>query len=305
MSYRTCLRNAHSHLFAGLTVVFLAAANTTQLVCAAEDLVPYYEDTHARYFVHKADIRLVERGKSLVYVITTGTFRKPDEYGAVYFLDGRMLDCNHPYLDFVVRRTFASDGVPVRHTESKELGVAIDDAKRALRTPPRGELVLEEWRRLCGVIGRWLHENSYEENRETLVDQQPSGSSRTIPLGLTGGVFTVPATINSTLTLTFIVDTGATDLTLPSFIGKALFASSSLTETDVVGSSTYTLADGSTQRGTVVTLRALRIGPIELRNVRAVVMPSDSTAMLLGQSVLQRLGSWRIDAAAKRLVIEP
>ncbi len=306
MSQRTSFRDTYQYLLAGLTVVLLTATNASVPVSAAEDLVPYYEDDRARNFVHKSDIRLVTRGKSLVYVITTGMLKKPSADGALYFQRGRLFECNHPYLSFdILNRTFASDGVPLVRKEPKGLGIAIDDAIRALNAPPVGSMDLDEWKRLCAVIGRWLHENAYDKELETLIDQQPSARDYSIPLELTGGVYTVRATINSSLALTFVVDSGATDLTLPSFIGKALSASSSLTEADIVGTAAYTLADGSTQRGTVVKLRSLRIGPIELRDVRAVVMPSDSTAMLLGQSVLQRLGSWRLDAASRRLVIEP
>ena len=55
--------------------------------------------------------------------------------------------------------------------------------------------------------------------------------------------------------------------------------------------------------GTIVNLRDVDFGGLKLNNVRASVVRNQKAPLLLGRSVLGRLGSIEIDNPGKKLII--
>lgn len=72
---------------------------------------------------------------------------------------------------------------------------------------------------------------------------------------------------------------------------------------DIVGTENYITADGSISEGTVVNLRNVEFGGLELDNVKASIVRNQKALLLLGQSVLKRLGKIEIDYSKKVLKI--
>ena len=73
------------------------------------------------------------------------------------------------------------------------------------------------------------------------------GRDRTVvPLISQGGTFTVPVTINGQLTLDFVVDSGAADVSMPADVVMTLVRTGTISDQDFLGKQTYQLADGST-----------------------------------------------------------
>ena len=70
-----------------------------------------------------------------------------------------------------------------------------------------------------------------------------------------------------------------------------------LSGSDVVGSQRYMDANGDVSVGTVINLKNVNFGGLELNNVRASVVRNQKAPLLLGQSVLGRLGKIEIDNA--------
>jgi clan AA aspartic protease (TIGR02281 family) len=135
---------------------------------------------------------------------------------------------------------------------------------------------------------------------------QPSSNSSqvTVPLKVSGsGTFSVPVEINGKMTLDFTLDSGASDVTLPSDVFTTLKRTGTLKETDIVGQRTFVLADGSKTQSDTFTIRSLKVGDIIIENVAASVAPSQGP-LLLGQSFLQRFKSWSIDNATGGLLLE-
>ena len=73
--------------------------------------------------------------------------------------------------------------------------------------------------------------------------------------------------------------------------------------TDIIGSARYMDANGDIIEGTGVNLLTVNIGGLELENVRAAVIRNQKAPLLLGQSVLGRLGKIEIDNYGQKLVI--
>ena len=72
---------------------------------------------------------------------------------------------------------------------------------------------------------------------------------------------------------------------------------------DIIGTARYIDANGDVTEGTVINLRKVNFGGLELDNVRASVVRNQKAPLLLGQSVLGRLGKIEIDNANQILKI--
>ena len=113
----------------------------------------------------------------------------------------------------------------------------------------------------------------------------------------------VPVTINNTLQLEFVLDSGAADVSIPADVVMTLVRSKTLTESDFMGQQVYRLADGSTVPSQTFRIRSLKVGDLEIQNVTGSVADVKGS-LLLGQSFLRRLGKWSIDNQRQVLVIE-
>lgn len=115
-----------------------------------------------------------------------------------------------------------------------------------------------------------------------------------IPFTKEDGVCKVKCKING-LPLHFVFDTGASDVTLSMVEATFMMKNGYLTEKDVVGSQRYMDANGDVNVGTVINLKDVDFGGHNLTNVRASVVRNQKAPLLLGQSVLGRLGKVEID----------
>ena len=68
-----------------------------------------------------------------------------------------------------------------------------------------------------------------------------------------------------------------------------------LDKKDVIGSEYFLDANGNISEGTMVNIRNVDFGGLKLENVRASVVRNQKAPLLLGQSVLNRLGKIEID----------
>jgi predicted aspartyl protease len=118
-----------------------------------------------------------------------------------------------------------------------------------------------------------------------------------------GGVFAVPVRINNSIDLDFLVDSAATDVSVPVDVVLTLLRSGTLTAADFTGSKTYLLADGSKLPSATFLMKSLRIGDRIVRDVECAASPMQGE-LLIGQSLLRRFKSWSIDNATHELVLD-
>lgn len=123
-----------------------------------------------------------------------------------------------------------------------------------------------------------------------------------VPFTPLGGVTEVACKIND-LPLKFIFDTGAADVTMSMVEANFMVKNGYIKPSDFVGSQYFLTADGSVSEGTIINLREIELGGLKLNNVKASVVRNQKAPLLLGQSVLGRLGKIEIDNAAKKLII--
>jgi predicted aspartyl protease len=124
-----------------------------------------------------------------------------------------------------------------------------------------------------------------------------------IPMVQDGGTFRVPVTINGQLTLKFVVDSGASDVSIPADVVMTLVRTETIADGDFLGKQTYTLADGSTVPSQRFVIRSLKVGDRLLENVTGSIAPV-AGSLLLGQSFLSRFKSWSIDNQRQALILQ-
>lgn len=147
---------------------------------------------------------------------------------------------------------------------------------------------------------------SQEENPSTVDENDNSNFTETVEIPFTpaGGVTEVRCSIND-LPLKFIFDTGASIVSLSMVEANFMMKNGYLKRSDVVGSGNFFDANGDISEGTVINLREIDFGGLRLGNVRASVVRNQKAPLLLGQSVLGRLGKIEIDNQNKKLIIKP
>lgn len=117
------------------------------------------------------------------------------------------------------------------------------------------------------------------------------------------GVFELPIEINNTK-MSFIFDTGASDVIISSVEAIYLIKQGTLTDDDIIGTEYFLIADGSISEGTVINLKSVKIGHRTLENVKATVMESPKAPLLLGQSALAKFGKVSIDYQRKEITFD-
>ena len=142
------------------------------------------------------------------------------------------------------------------------------------------------------------YKSEYESNIKQSFGSTSTGETVTseVPFVKEDGVCKVKCKIND-LPLHFVFDTGASDVTLSMVEATFMMKNGYLSGSDVVGSQRYIDANGDVSVGTVINLKNVNFGGLELNNVRASVVRNQKAPLLLGQSVLGRLGKIEIDNA--------
>jgi clan AA aspartic protease (TIGR02281 family) len=121
-----------------------------------------------------------------------------------------------------------------------------------------------------------------------------------IQLEKRGSSYYVPVRINDTITLPFLLDTGAGDLAIPADVARTLIRAGALKSGDLIGKRSYQIANGSEEVSPLVRIGEVRVGERVVRNVTAGITPANGEP-LLGQSFLSKFGTLTVDY--KRLVL--
>lgn len=164
-----------------------------------------------------------------------------------------------------------------------------DDDLDNIREMEEFKALIDEYKAKAMKVG-YLDVKRDEEAEDADYDVRVSE----IPFTHEAGVTKVRCRIND-LPLHFIFDTGASDVTISTVEATFMLKNGYLSEKDITGKQYYQTADGNISEGTTLVLRKVVFGDMELEDVKASVVKSQKAPLLLGQSVLQRLGKIEID----------
>ena len=155
---------------------------------------------------------------------------------------------------------------------------------------------------LAQKMARRCTESNYKQCGETKGNQDSSTPVTSIPMRIEGGTYVIPVLINDAITLDFVVDSGAADVSIPADVVSTLMRTKTLKETDFLGEKTYVLADGSKVPSPTFVIRSLKVGNKVLENVNGSVV-SVNGSLLLGQTFLSRFKSWSVDNTKHALLL--
>jgi clan AA aspartic protease (TIGR02281 family) len=116
-----------------------------------------------------------------------------------------------------------------------------------------------------------------------------------------GGVYRIPCKVNGAK-MKLIFDTGADKVCLSLSMADYLYDNDYITNEDIIGSGSSTVADGSIVNHIKINIKDIEIQGIHLKNVEAVVMDGQDAPLLLGQSAIKKLGKYSI--SGNKLIIE-
>jgi aspartyl protease family protein len=108
------------------------------------------------------------------------------------------------------------------------------------------------------------------------------------------GVYKVPVTVNG-LPMKFILDTGASLISISATEAEFMYKQGAITEADRVGQAKFLDANGDVSPGAIIRLKSVQIGDRILENVTANVVSSAKAPLLLGQSALSKFGKISVD----------
>lgn len=134
-----------------------------------------------------------------------------------------------------------------------------------------------------------------------LVPPAFAQSSVVVPLFFRNGVHIVPCTLNG-IPLEFILDTGASSICISDELANDMLEEGYLSKDDILGWSRAQVADGRYVDCRVVIFRNVEIGGLHLYNVEGVAIKGQDSGLLLGQTVLRRLGPYSI--VGNQLIIQ-
>ena len=108
------------------------------------------------------------------------------------------------------------------------------------------------------------------------------------------GTYYLKASVNG-LTMNFVLDTGASTVSLSQVESQFMLKNGYLSKADFLGESRYSDANGNVNTGQIINLSKVKIGDLEINNVKAGVVQNQKAPLLLGQSVLNNFGRVEID----------
>lgn len=114
----------------------------------------------------------------------------------------------------------------------------------------------------------------------------------------------VPVILNDVLRINFIFDSGASEVSISPDVALTLMRAGTISESDWLESQTYTFADGSKAKSKRFLIKKLNIGNQALTNIEASISNSIEAPMLIGQNVMNKLGSITFDYDNLFLIIK-
>ncbi len=118
-----------------------------------------------------------------------------------------------------------------------------------------------------------------------------------------GGILVVPIEINGAMRLDFAIDSGASDVIVPTDVFSTLRRAAPSKSRNLLANEHTFWPTARNYNQLRFTIRSLKVGDIVVQNVRGSVAPVQGN-LLLGQSFLERFKSWSIDNAKHELLLE-
>lgn len=108
------------------------------------------------------------------------------------------------------------------------------------------------------------------------------------------GVYSIPCKING-LPLKLIFDTGASNVSISITEAMFMIKNGFLTKEDIGEDVYYKIANGDIAKGLKVNIKEIEFAGLKLYNVNATIINTANAPLLLGQSVIEKLGKIQLE----------
>jgi clan AA aspartic protease (TIGR02281 family) len=127
-------------------------------------------------------------------------------------------------------------------------------------------------------------------------------SQTTIKLEKEGALYTLPCSVNG-LSMKFIFDTGASDVSISLTEVMFMLKHGYLAEEDIGGEQYFKDAKGEISVGTKIKIRTIEFSGVKLKDIEASVVHELGAPLLLGQSAISKLGKYQFDPQTSILTL--
>jgi clan AA aspartic protease (TIGR02281 family) len=153
------------------------------------------------------------------------------------------------------------------------------------------------------LISKYDNRNSFADVAGGLIDDNDYVEKTTvIKMKKAGGIFEIPCEING-LKLKGYFDSGASDISISLTEANFMLKNDYLKQSDILGKTSYLIANGDIAEGTVINLKEVKLGDFSLKNVKASVVHNQNAPILLGQTALKRFAKIEINNETSELKI--
>jgi len=133
-------------------------------------------------------------------------------------------------------------------------------------TVPGGEIGIRQCREFYAKLAEAPAPTS-----RTFASARTPPLAREVPLYTDQGVYVVSATINGSTSLPFVLDSGASGISLPASVAMELVHDGTLSGADYMGEGISTIADGSQYKHPIYRLRSVAVRGIIINDVLCLV----------------------------------
>jgi len=175
-------------------------------------------------------------------------------------------------------------------------GTEVTQVRPGIYKTPAGTLHLDQMQ-LTNDLGRARTALAYDRNAQAALQAKVIAVDTLVH----HGIRKIPVQLNGNITRYFVVDSGASIVSVPSEMVAELVQNGALTESDYMpGAAIITIADGSKAKRRRFVLRSVKVGEITVNDV--VAIDGGPNAMpLLGMSFLTK-GRAVYDTASGKLL---
>lgn len=110
-----------------------------------------------------------------------------------------------------------------------------------------------------------------------------------------GGVYEIPVILNDVLKINVILDSGAADVSISPDVVLTLIRTGTIKNYDWLPGQVYQFADGTKSKSKRFNMGSITVGNKTFKNVTCSIAEKIDAPMLLGQSLLKKLGKYTID----------
>ena len=151
-----------------------------------------------------------------------------------------------------------------------------------------------------GTKGKYTYFDDFELKIKVIGNED----SNIIKMKKNGNIYEIPISLNDVIKTDFIIDTGASNVSITPDLALLLIKSGTISNEDWLKDKYYQFADGSTARSKTFKIKKLKIGNKYLYNLECSISNNLAAPLLLGQNVLNRFGKVTIDNEKQILFLE-